>query len=102
MTLENYMPRKGDKVLIEAVVEDVFDDAVGIGIFFDGGFDGDLSSARVSDIVKLVHRKETPEEEIARLKEENAKWQKLAEEFRDKCEKLEKFAPSSAVLTGVG
>ena len=100
MTLENYTPRKGDKVLIEAVVEEVFDTAVGVGIFFDGGFDGGRSRARVSDIVKLVHRKETPEEEIARLKEESAKWQKLAEEFRDKCEKLEKFAHSSDWMAG--
>ena len=93
MTLENYVPRKGDKVLIEVVIEHLV--RQGNGISFDGGLGGDLSVTHVSDIVKLVERKETPEEEIARLKEENAKWQKLAEEFRDRCEKLEKFAPSS-------
>lgn len=92
MTLENYVPRKGDRVLIEVVVEDVISNKTGIA--FDGGLIGNLSVTRVSDVVKLVQRKETPEEEIARLKEENAKWQKLAEEFREKCEKLEKFAPS--------
>ena len=60
----------------------------GTVVYFDNGVTRELSIARDTDIVKLVHRKETPEEEIARLKEESAKWQKLAEEFRDKCEKF--------------
>ena len=93
MTLENYVPRKGDRVLIEVVIEAV--SSTGIG--FDGGMSSGLTACRQSDIVKLVQRKETPEEEIARLKEESAKWQKLAEEFRDKCALLEQYAPT--VLT---
>lgn len=91
MTLENYVPRKGDRVLIEAVIESVHDTPHGIGVDFDGGLGYQMASVRASDIVKLVSRKETPEEEIARLKEENAKWQKLAEEFRDRVIKLEEW-----------
>lgn len=98
MTLENYVPRKGDRVLIEIVIETVT--PLASGFYFDNGINSEPSLAKVSDIVKLVQRKETPEEEIARLKEENAKWQKLAEEFRDRCQLLEQYAPISATVTG--
>jgi hypothetical protein len=47
---------------------------------------GDAQWGSFSDIESIISRAETPQEEIARLKAENAKWQSLAEEFRTKVE----------------